>query len=229
MKKSTYILAILFLISSLGYSQKETPDGIQYIIKGGAGTSWIIMPKVFLLDETNTANSWQILPATNSFTGYAGLQVVVPLGNHWLFTPEIDYNYIAGEIRVDAKLTNRFSQKLQSYGRIEVPLNFGVVSSDNFWITFGPVVFFTISDNKGFDNAVYELTNQATVNSDNPVGLRFRLATYILLGEKAYLDIKFDSDLNRDFHYSESDDIYHMTMSMQSITIGFGWKLKKKN
>lgn len=228
MKKSINILTILLLVSIIGYSQKESPSEIQYIIKGGAGTSWIIMPKVFLIDEVNPANNWQILPATNSFTGYVGFQAVVPLGEHWLFTPEIDYNYIAGEIRVDAKLTDDFSQKLQSYGRIEVPLNFGVVSSDNFWITFGPVVFFTISDNKGFDNAVADLTDQV-VDSDNPFGLRFRLATYILIGEKAYIDIKFDSDLKRDFYYSESDDVYHMKMSMQSITVGFGWKASKKH
>ncbi len=193
------------------------------------------MPKVFLLNPADTSSA-QILPTTNSFTGYIGFQVAIPLGDHWLFMPEIDINYIAGEIRVDRINSsnriepNAFSQKLQSYTRLEIPINFGVVSSDNFWVSFGPVLFFTLSDNKGFDDAVHDIedpNNPINLDSDNPLGLRFRLAAYVIVANGMYVDIKFDSDLSRKFYYTESDDTYHMKMSMQSVTIGFGYRLNR--
>lgn len=239
MMKSINTLCFLLLISITGFSQKETPtvDKTLFFVKGGVGTSWIIMPKVFLVDPADTSSS-QILPATNSFTGYIGLQTAIPLGEHWLFLPEINFNYISGEIRVDLIRNvdqvpvGTFSQKLQSYTRIEVPLNFGVVSTDNFWVSFGPVLYFTLSDNKGFDAGVHEIEDPARpepikLNSDNPFGLRFRLATYLIVGKGMYIDIKFDSDLKRDFSYSDSDDVYNMRMSLQSITVGFGYRINR--
>ena len=240
MVKFIKTLGILLLISSVGYSQKEVPttDKALFFLKGGVGTSWITMPKVYLLDNdtvTNTITNAQILPAINSFTGYIGFQSAIPLGDHWLFMPEIDFNYLGGEVRVDLSTvsngdtTKTFSQKLQSYVRIEVPLNFGVISSDNFWVSFGPVVYFTLSDNKGFDAAVDEVRNNpVNMDSDMPIGLRFRLAAYIIVGKGMYIDIKFDSDLNRKFSYTESDNTYHMRMSLQSVTVGFGYRLNRE-
>jgi hypothetical protein len=224
------ILSLLLLISIPGFSQQQTSAVKEnlYFIKGAIGTSWIIMPKVFLLNPIDT-NNVQILPATNSFTGYVGFQTVIPLGDHWLFTPEINLNYISGEIRVDHVNGNRSSQKLQTYARLELPINFGVKSSDNFWVTFGPVLFFTLADNKGFDAAVHDLEDPnrpIKLNSDNPVGLRFRLATYIVVAKGMYIDIKFDSDLKRDFYYE--NDVYNMKMSLQSITVGFGYRINRK-
>ena len=231
-------LGLILLISTAGFGQTKVPVDAkpEFFIKGGVGTSWITMPKVFLLNEVDTSSA-QILPTTNSFTGYVGLQTIIPLGEHWLFMPEINFNYLGGEIRVDRINssnqieTNTFSQKLQSYTRIELPLNFGVVSSDNFWVSFGPVFFFTLSDNKGFDNAVYEIedpNNRHKLDSDNPIGLRFRFAAYILVGKGMYIDVKFDSDLNRKFWYTESDNTYHMRMSLQSVTVGFGYRLNRE-
>lgn len=228
-------LSLLLLVSLSGFSQKVAPtvDNTRFFVKGGVGTSWIIMPKVAFVDTTNLNNA-QILPATNSFTGYIGLQTAIPLGKHWLFLPEINFNYIAGEIRINRSFQdttrNTFTQKLQSYARLEIPLNFGIMSSDNFWVSFGPVLFFTLSDNKGFDDAINEIKDSQDtfkVDSDNPFGLRFRLAAYIIIGKGMYIDVKFDSDLKRDFFYSESDDTYNMTMSMQSITVGFGYRLNR--
>lgn len=235
MMKLIKILGLLILISTTGFSQKNVPevDKNLFFIKGGVGTSWIIMPKVYILNPSD-GSSAQILPATNNFTGYIGFQTAIPLGEHWLFMPEIDITYMSGQIRVDRTLANVSSQKLQSYTRIELPINFGVVSSDNFWLSFGPVLFFTVSDNKGFDAAVEEVVNanpppsdEFYVNSDNPVGLRFRVATYIVLAKGMYIDIKFDSDLKNEFHFTESDKTYNMKMSFQSITVGFGYRLNR--
>ena len=237
MMKLFKTLGLLLLISTVGFSQKELPtvDKPAFFIKGGVGTSWITMPKVFLINDVDTSSA-QILPTTNSFTGYIGIQSIIPLGDHWLFLPEINFNYISGEVRVDRINSsnrieaNAFAQKLQSYTRIELPLNFGVVSSDNFWVSFGPVLFFTLSDNKGFDNAVREIedpNNRNKLDSDNPVGLRFRLAAYVVVGKGMYIDVKFDSDLNRKFWYTENDDTYHMRMSLQSVTFGFGYRLNR--
>lgn len=234
--KLIYTLSLLLLISNAGFSQNDAPttDKPIFFVRGGLGTSWIIMPKVFLVNPMDTS-SVQILPATNSFTGYIGLQSAIPLGKHWLFMPEINFNYISGEIRVNHLPSKQnepdaFSQKLQSYTRIEVPLNFGLISSDNFWVSFGPVLFFTLSDNKGFEAAVKELedpNDPVNLDSDNPVGLRFRLAAYIIVGKGMYMDIKFDSDLKRDFYYTEPDDVYHMKMSLQNISVGFGYRINR--
>lgn len=235
MKKIIIALSIAMLIPFFGSAQVEafTPPKVSMFVKGGIGTSWVLLPKVFLSDPDDPNNNWQILPATNNFTGYLGLQTVIRLGDHWRFVPEIDYNYISGEVRVDKVRSNtpddpsETAQKLQTYSRIEVPLNFGVISSDNFWVSFGPVVYFTIADNKAFDDAVYELVDNpdVVINSDRPIGLRFRMAIYATLSKNAYIDIKFDSDLGGNFEFK--DDIYEMNMSMQSVTIGFGYRLKK--
>jgi hypothetical protein len=230
MRNLVHIFALLLITVTIGLSQNTPPkpQKVEFFVKGGIGTSWIIMPKVFLIDQNDPTrtNNWQILPATNAFSGFIGLQSVIPMGKHWLFVPEIDYNYIAGEIRVDELKNNRSSQKLQTYSRIEVPLNFGILSSDNFWVSFGPIIFFTIADNKGFNDAVHELTPTTPLNSDNPIGLRFRLAVYASIGNNAYIDIKFESDLDRNFVFE--DGIYNMKMSMQNITLGFGWRVTKR-
>jgi hypothetical protein len=107
-----------------------------------------------------------------------------------------------------------------------VPLNFGVMSSDNFWVSFGPVLYFTLSDNKGFDTAVDEVRNNpVNIDSDMPFGVRFRMAAYFIVAKGMYIDVKFDSDLKRDFYFR--DDVYHMKMSLQSITVGFAYRLNR--
>ena len=229
MKRLIILLSLYLTITTVGFSQKEAPlmSKRNFFVTGGIGTSWIILPKVFLVDENDISNNWQILPATNHFTAYIGFATAIPLSEHWLFTPEIDINYISGQIRVDENKTKETSQKLQTYARIEIPLNFGILSTDNFWATFGPVVYFTLYDNKGFDDAVNALTKPETnpnapiINSDDYVGLRFRLAAYIN-ANRYFISIKFDSDLFAKFEFV--DDEYRMRMSMQSITLGLGWR-----
>ena len=142
--------------------------------------------------------------------------------------PELDINYISGNVRIDEIYSSpadttlsRAVEGLQSYIRAEIPINFGVISNDNFWVTLAPVVYFTLYDNKGFDDAVYSLTDNAVIDSDQPVGLRFRVAAYALLSERMYLDIKFDSDLGRNFSFENG--IYDARFSMQSVTVGLGW------
>ena len=214
MKKILLALSLTILFPTLSSAQVEsfTPPKVSVFAKGGLGTSRVLLPKVFLSDVNDPNNNWQILPATNSFTGYLGLQAVVRLGDHWRFAPEIDYNYISGEVRVDKVRSNtpddpsETAQKLQMYSRIEVPLNFGLVSSDNFWVSFGPVVYFTIADNKAFDEAVYELVTNpdVAIDSDVPVGVRFRMAIYATISKNAYVDIKFDSDIGGNFKYEDN-------------------------
>lgn len=225
-------IGLLLLISTAGFGQEEVSTINQklFFATAGVGSSWITMPKVYIVDASDTSSA-QILPAVNSITGYVGFQAVIPLGKRWIFIPEIDINYIAGEIRVDqlpgkTDVPSAFSQKLQSYTRIELPLNFGVVSSDNFWVSFGPVLYVTLSDNKGFDSAVTEIAEiPVTLDSDNPIGLRFRMAAYIIVSEGMYINIKFDSDLGRNFEYV--DNVYKMKMALQNLTVGFGYRLNR--
>ncbi len=229
MKKIFSILSLLLLVSTSSFGQEKDEimgfSGTRFFVEGGVGTSWILLPKVFIVDVTDPENNWQILPATNSITGYVGVQAAIPLSRHWMFSPEIDFTYLSGEIRVDELKTGDVSQKMQTYTRIEVPLNFGVLSNDNFWVSFGPIVYFTLSDNKGFDDAVYELTEDnptdPTIDSDMPVGLRFRLAAYARIN-RFFITAKFESDLFQKFEFV--DDIYKVRLSMQNITIGLGWR-----
>ena len=231
--KVFYTTILLFSLSFSSFGQDHeynlSHSGNELFIKGGLGTSWIILPKVFLIDETNTQNVWQILPATNNFTAYVGFQPVFPIGKNWAFAPELDINYLAGQVRVDKFESSESAQRLQSYWRLEVPISFAMFSRDNFWVSFGPVVYFTIADNKGFDETVYELVTNPdiVVDSDNSVGARFRLAFYIpIVKDRGYIDIKFDSDLGQ--HFTYENNVYDAKFSMQSVTVGFGYNVLKK-
>lgn len=230
MNRALTIIILLLAFAHSSMSQEKHTRYVKPVIvwKGGVGTSWVILPKVYLTDVNNPAHNWAILPAKNSFTGYLGAQWVIRLGDHWVFAPELDINYISGNVKIDEiwsppedPARSRSVQTLQSYVRAEVPINFGVISNDNFWVTMAPVIYFTLYDNKGFDNAVYSLTDVPTIDSDQPVGVRFRLAIYATLSERMYLDIKFDSDLGRNFSFENG--VYNARFSMQSITIGLGW------
>lgn len=228
MRRLLYTI-LLLSIAATGYGQEDNSNRKPHeiFIKAGFGTSWIIMPKVFIIDPNNSVSA-QILPAINGFSGFVGVQTVFHLGNGWLFVPEFDLNYISGEVRVnrteivglDTLATS--AQNLQNYVRAEIPLHFGIRSADNFWVTFGPTLYFTLHDNKGFDNAVYELPvrDDLKLNSDNPFGVRFRLAAYAPIGERSYIDIKFESDLGQYFTYA--NDTWDVKFSFQNISIGYG-------
>ena len=235
MKRRIVILSAFLLMAVSGMCQQadRAINKTNFFFTGGIGTSWILLPKVFLVDVDDLENNWQILPANNKITGYVGFMVAMPLSKHWLFTPEIDISFTSGEIRVDALKPDpvtqmpRSAQRSQQYTRIEVPLNFGVLSSDNFWVSFGPVVNFTIQDNKGFEEAAFSLiTNpEVKIDSDIPFGLGFRLAAYVGI-ERFFVNVKFQSDLFRSFKFE--DGVYDMRMSMQSITLGMGWRTTKE-
>ena len=237
--RSLLTILILFLTTTIVLGQDASSSNQQHemFIKGGIGTSWIILPKVFIISPDDSITNAQILPATNGFTGYAGLQTVFPLGAGWLFVPEVNLSYTSGEIRVnrteyqfigtDTIRSSETAQKLQSYVRAEIPLHFGVRSKDNFWVSFGPTLYFTLHDNKGFNNAVYELPVQADLklNSNVAFGVRFRLAAYAPIGERSYIDIKFESDLGQYFTFEE--DSYKAKFSLQNLSIGYGYLLNK--
>ena len=192
-----------------------------------------------MVDPDTPYNNAQILPATNGLSGFIGIQTVLSLGNGWLFVPEVDLSYQSGEVRVDLTQypdanvgrtdTVRSSvQELQNYVRAEIPLHFGVRAKDKFWVSFGPTFYVTLYDNKGFENAVYSLPARPdlALNSKNPFGVRFRLAAYAPLGERGYLEIKFESDLSQYFNYE--NDTYEAKFSFQNISIGYGFSLKAK-
>lgn len=243
MKRLIYILLGVMIFTNV-YSQDEFINSKKHeiFLKGSFGTSWIILPKVFLLnpDADQLFPNAQVLPAINSISGSVGVQTVFHLGDGWLFVPELDLSYISGEIRVnrtDISIVNGDTiyspssvQKPQSYVRAEVPLHFGVRSRDNFWVSFGPSLYFTLYDNKGFEEAVLadplDESNPAKVNSANPFGIRFRLAAYASVGERSYIDIKFESDLGQYFEFE--NDTYKAKFSLQNLSIGYGYWLNKK-
>jgi hypothetical protein len=96
-------------------------------------------------------------------------------------------------------------------------------------VTFGPTLYFTLHDNKGFDKAVAAVpidpSDPAQINTDNPFGVRFRLAGYAPVGERGYIDIKFESDLGQYFDYS--NNTYEAKFSFQNLSIGYGFWLNK--
>ena len=226
MKKIISIFSIVVFISFSAFSQKkrlEATNQMRVFAKGGLGTSWLTFPKVFLVDPDNLNNIWEISPARNNFTFFIGAQGVIPLGRHWVFAPEVSYNYLSGMVKIDRLENPQEAIKLQSYSRIAVPLNFGVVSSDNFWFEFGPIVYFMVADNKGFDRGVNELTQNAQVNSDEPIGLAMRLGAVARLSPSLFLEAKFEYDVDRKFEYNNG--IYDVRIAMQGVTIGLGYAL----
>lgn len=231
----TIIFTCLIITVALGQESSPSKKSRQIYVKGGVGTSWIILPKVFMIDPQPPYNNAQILPAVNNLHSYLGLQAVLSLGNGWLFAPEVNFSYSSGEIRVnltqyvganpDTVRTTR--QSLQSYVRAEIPLHFGVRSGDGFWVSFGPTLYFTLYDNKGFEEAVYDLParDDLQLNSDNPIGVSFRLAAYAPIGERSYLDFRFESDLGQYFTYE--NNTYDVKFSFQNFSIGYGYRLSK--
>lgn len=234
----TILIAILTITSVYGQEDFSKRQKHEKFLKAGIGTSWIILPKVFLVDEDVPTTNAQVLPATNSISAYVGIQTVFHLGDGWLFTPEVDLSYVSGEIRINRSAINPNDntdtirstvQELQSYVRAEIPLHFGMRSKDDFWVTFGPSLYFTLHDNKGFDKAVsadpIDPNDPAQINSDNPFGVRFRLAGYAPVGERGYIEIKFESDLGQYFDYSNNS--YEAKFSFQNLSIGYGFWLNK--
>ncbi len=223
MKKLTKYLS--FLIVALLFTVTSSYSQVLWTIKAGGGTSWIIHPKVFIVDPENVDNVWQIAPATNSGAFYIAGEAIMKINDHWLFIPELNFNYTSGEINVTSLLQQTSARRLQTYTRMEIPLMLGVKSSDSFWFTFGPSIFFTTSDNKGFEKAVEELTSAAQVNSTRKVGIKARVGAAMALSDRLFLEIKFDYDFGRRFEYV--DGTYEVRMDMQSITAGLGWGLNK--
>lgn len=224
-------IAILSITSVVAQdSQSEGPPR-QYFVTGGIGTSWIILPKVFIVNPNVPSDNAQILPALNGFTGYVGFQTLLPLGETWLFAPEIDFTYTSGQIRLDRAVNGDTTaiENFQNYVRAEIPLIFGVRSNDNFWVGFGPAIYFTLYDNKGFEKAVESLPydSDTQVDSNVPVGIRFRLSAYARLGNRSYLNLKFESDLGQRFRYV--DDTYDVKFSLQNISLGFGYMLSSSS
>lgn len=211
MKKGLSIFA-LFLVIQTGYGQ------LHYTIKAGGGPSWMSFPKVFLQDPVYLNNTWEIAPAATGGTFYIGGEVLVPMGEHWGFRSELNVTYISGEVYVDALIIEAQARKLQSYTRIDLPLLFSVKSKDNFWCSFGPVVFFTVHDNKGFEKAINILAEDPLVDSDVPIGVQARLAVDIKLQEHLFLELKFDYDIGKYFKFE--DNTYKVRMSAQGVTGG---------
>jgi len=228
MKRVTIFSILIFISFSIAAQDTkiEADEEFRLYAKSGVGTSWLTFPKVFLVDENNVNNVWSISPALNNVTFFAGVQGVIRIGKHWVFAPEIDYHYLSGQVKIIRLENSTESRKTQIYSRIDVPINFGVVSSDNFWFEFGPVVYFTIADNKGFEEAVSELTQNASVDSSVPVGLAMRLGAVIRVSNRVYAEVKFDYDLGRKFEYNNG--VYDVRIAMQGVTIGVGYYLNKK-
>jgi hypothetical protein len=218
MKKSIY-LAIIFVVSInySGYSQ------VEWSVKAGGGTSWVIFPKVFLVDPTNVNNIWEIGPSTNSGTFYLSGEVIIPMNDHWFAAPGVSYNYTSGRIKVTSVELATSSTKLQSYSRIELPLLFGVKAIDDFWVTFGPSVFFNIADNEGLKQAIDDLADASNVNTTRKVGIKAHVGLGITLSERLFIEVNFDSDFGKRFEYI--DYTYEIRLSMQSVSVGFGWVL----
>lgn len=212
--KRGLVIWVFLLISLAGYGQ------IRWTVKAGGGPSWMAFPNVYLQDPTDAYNTLQISPAATGGTFYAGGEALFPMGDHWGFRSELNFTYISGEVNVDVIIAQTQSRKLQSYSRISIPLLFSVRSSDNFWASFGPVVFFNIHDNKGFENAFADFGLDPTqyFDTDIPIGIQSRLAMDIKLQEHLFLELKFDYDIGKYFKYE--NDLYHVRLAAQGVTGG---------
>ncbi len=195
-------------------------------VKGGAGTSWVIFPKVFLVDPNNVNNVWQVGPATNNVTAYLGGDITLAMSDHWFVGSGITFSYVSGSVKITSIALNASSRELQSYTRLSIPLIFGVRSSDDFWFTFGPGIFFNLNDNQGFNRAVDELTSADNINSTRNIGFEAKVGMGLILTDNLFLDILFNSDYGKKFDYENGT--YEVRLSMQGITVGVGWVFNRK-
>ena len=232
MKNILFLFAFIILFSTVSQSQElidiEAPRKFQLAGKFNIGTAWLTFPKAFLVNPLDVEEVWSVAPAQNNLATAIGVQGIIRLGKYWVFLPELGVSYLSGEIQIDDIKNGRASRHLQSYTRLDVPLHFAVISTDNFWFAFGPTVFFTLHDNKGFDKAVEELTPATKVDSDIPVGLRISLIAAIELSEKFYIDARFEMDQDRYFRYNTSTETYEVRSAMQNISLGIGYRLWHK-
>ena len=103
------ILSLVVAMSmTSGYGQIEMSKSTkpEIFLKAGFGTSWIILPKVFLIDPDAPETNGQVLPATNGLSGYVGFQSAFHLKNGWLFAPGLDLTVTSGEIRINRTTIN---------------------------------------------------------------------------------------------------------------------------
>lgn len=207
----------LILLLTLGYTGFSQ---VRWTAKAGGGPSWMAFPNVYMQDPTDTYNTLRISPAATGGTFYVGAELLIPMGEHWGFRSELNFSYVSGEVNVDVLIVKLQSRKLQSYTRLNIPLLFSVKSSDNFWASFGPVFFFNLHDNKGFEDAFVDFGLDPTeyFDTDIPWGVQSRLAIDIKLNNHLFLELKFDYDIGKYFKYE--DDIYKVRLASQGVTAG---------
>ena len=229
MNKLIIPLVFIFFSVTISFSQElidiEAPSKFSIAGNAGVGTSWLTFPKAFLVNPEDVNDVWSVAPSTNGFCAEIGVQGILRLGKHWVFLPEIGFSYLSGEMQINELAVNKAARELQSYVRLNVPLHFGLVSTDNFWFAFGPTVFFTLHDNKGFDKTVSDLTQVARVDSDVPVGISISIIAAIEVNDRMYIDAKFEYDTIKHFRYNTSTETYEVRPAMQHVTIGVGYLL----
>lgn len=169
-------------------------------------------------------NTWQIAPATNSVTFYAGGEMLYELNPNMGLRAALEYSYISGDVSVTALLIESQSRRKQIYHRLQLPVMFIVKSDDSFWFSLGPTFFVTLADNNALEDAIESLTQfNVPLDAKVPVGVAMRLLTNIRLSKNLYLEVKFDYDIGRHFNYDQTNQQYDVKMAMQGITSGINY------
>ena len=216
------IIAAIALSCSFFSASAQSEWGVL----AGGGTSWIILPKVFLVDPQDARNVWAVSPGANSVAAHLAVDYNYRLNENWHMGTGAALSYTSGSIKITSLALQATSTEIQSYLRLDIPLFFGVRSADNLWFNFGPGIFFNLYDNQGVNKAIDNLTSADNVNTVRRVGVNARFALGFYISDNLFLNIMFISDFGRKFYYE--NDTYQIRMSMQNISVGLGWALGKK-
>ncbi len=219
MKKFIIVIAFIY-VSYSALAQSE------WGVLAGGGTSWIILPKVFLVDPQDIRNVWEVAPGANSIAGYLSVDYSHRINDNWHVGTGASFFYTSGSIKITSVALQATATDIQSYLRMDIPVFFGVRSTDDLWFNFGPGIFFNLYDNQGVNKAIDNLTSADKVSTTRRVGINARFALGFYISDNLFLNIMFISDFGRKFYFE--NDTYQIRLSMQSITVGLGWALGKK-
>lgn len=226
--KRTLIIIVLISVLTVAKAQEKAIG-----IHGGAGTSWIAMPKTYISGDAGLTNADFVLSnASNNATAYLGVALYKQIKTSgFYFAPEFNLNYLSGEIvlqAVDKSTVQGVAsvKGVQRYLRAEVPFIFTAENDDNIAIMLGPVFYANLYNNKIIEEMAAGVS-KATVNGSKPVGWAMRVGFSWFVNDNMRWLIKWDIDQNKRNFIKYEDNQYNVRLSSQSITIGFGYFFMK--
>lgn len=179
MKKVLFVLAAM-IITFNGYSQFFE-----------IGPRFAITSTKFNLDNVEAIDGALIEEASRDLGFKAGVYTRLKIGSIYL-QPEVLFTSTGGRIEYTDDAQNLANQIIDlSYNRIDVPIMLGKKFGKVFRFNLGPVLTYTISDQKDLPNQISSLVQNY---NDGVVGYQIGIGFDV---SKIRLDIKYEGNLTK--------------------------------